>query len=105
MLKVFDLRRVQFCPRSDETYEEDEVEDVETHANDVAIKMIYKLNDTIFRPFFIELTEWATHGLPEKDKLGKMMRLTAFYKFLGTFFGTLKVRVIPMLPPDNPKLI
>ena len=70
---------------------------METHANGVAINMIYKLNDTIFRPIFIELTEWATDGLPEKDRVGKMMRLTTFYKFLATFFGTLKVRVMLLL--------
>ncbi len=91
MLKAFDLRRVQFSSRSEDSYEEDEVEEVEAQANEVAIKMIYKLNDTIFRPLFVELTEWATNGLPKKDIVGKMLRLTTFYKFLGTFFGTLKV--------------
>jgi U3 small nucleolar RNA-associated protein 10 len=97
LLKAFDLRRVQFCPRSGRSYKEEEVEAVETQANGVAINMIYKLNDTIFRPIFIELTEWATDGLPENDRVGKMMRLTTFYKFLATFFGTLKVSVM-LLP-------
>jgi len=91
--KAFDLRRIQFCPRRDESYEEREVDDVENSANSVAIKMIYKLNDTTFRPFFIELTEWATTGLP-KDGEGRMMRLTTFYKFIAIFFDTLKVNII-----------
>ncbi|KAL1962182.1 hypothetical protein VTN77DRAFT_528 [Rasamsonia byssochlamydoides] len=87
--KAFDLRREQVC--SDEfQYEESELEDIENIISEVAIKMIYKLNDTSFRPIFIEFVEWATNGLPKKDALGRTMRLTSFYKFLQSFFGTLK---------------
>lgn len=88
---AFDLRRTQLCPRGSGSYEDEEIEEVEESVNDVTIKMIYKLNDTTFRPLFAKLTEWATIGLPEKDALGRAMRLTTFYKFLNTFFGTLKV--------------
>jgi U3 small nucleolar RNA-associated protein 10 len=88
--KAFDLRREQVCSE-DAQYEESELEDVENIVSDVAIKMIYKLNDTSFRPMFVELVEWATNGLPKKDALGRLMRLTSFYKFLESFFATLKV--------------
>lgn len=88
---AFDLRRAQLCPQTSHSYEDEEIEEVESSVNDVTIKMIYKLNDTTFRPLFAKLTEWATSGLPEKDALGSAMRLTTFYKFLNTFFGTLKV--------------
>lgn len=77
---------------TDSIYEPRDIEEVEDTINEVAIKMIYKLNDTTFRPLFVKLTEWATTGLPKKDALGRIMRLTTFYKFLQTFFGTLKVR-------------
>lgn len=89
--EAFDLRRIQLCQRSSDSYEDEEIDEVEKSVNDVTIKMIYKLNDTTFRPLFAKLTEWATSGLPEKDALGRTMRLTTFYKFLNTFFGTLKV--------------
>lgn len=88
---AFDLRRMQSCPRTSDSYEEEEIEELENLVNNVTIKMIYKLNDTTFRPLFAKLTEWATSGLPEKDAIGKAMRLTTFYKFLNVFFATLKV--------------
>jgi len=92
--KAFDLRRNQFSNPTDDSYEEEEVSRVEAIANDVAIKMIYKLNDSTFRPFFINLVEWATTGLPKKDATGRMLRLTTFYAFLSHFFETLKSIVI-----------
>ncbi|KAK2802261.1 snoRNA-binding rRNA-processing protein utp10 [Emmonsiellopsis sp. PD_5] len=88
--KALDIRRTQFSPRTSKSYAEDDVNDIEDQVNEVAIKMIYKLNDTIFRPLFIQLTEWATTGVSKPDSVGRLMRLTTFYKFLGTFFGTLK---------------
>ncbi|KAH8703156.1 putative SSU processome component Utp10 [Talaromyces proteolyticus] len=88
--KAFDLRREQTSTPEDSQFEETELEAVEGIVNNVAIKMIYKLNDTVFRPLFIDLVEWATNGLPKSDAEGQVLRLTSFYKFLQTFFGTLK---------------
>jgi U3 small nucleolar RNA-associated protein 10 len=89
--EAFDLRRAQFSQRTSDSYEDEEVDDIENAVNEVTIKMIYKLNDTTFRPLFAKLTEWATNGLSEKDATGRTMRLTTFYKFLDMFFSTLKV--------------
>ncbi|KAI9877013.1 MAG: snoRNA-binding rRNA-processing protein utp10 [Pleopsidium flavum] len=89
-LKAFDLRRIQFSPRTDESYDDDEVEVAETAINEVAIKMIYKMNDTTFRPLFTRLLQWASTDLPKRDKKGKRLRLTSLFTFLGTFFDTLK---------------
>ncbi|KAJ9229994.1 U3 small nucleolar RNA-associated protein 10 [Paecilomyces variotii] len=88
--KALDLRREQLVAGSASRYDIQDLEEVEETVNEVAIKMIYKLNDTTFRPLFVKLTEWATSGLPKKDSLGRTMRLTTFYKFLQHFFGTLK---------------
>ncbi|OJD16592.1 hypothetical protein AJ78_03232 [Emergomyces pasteurianus Ep9510] len=88
--KAFDIRRTQFSQPTKSTYGEDDVNDIERQVNDMAIKMIYKLNDTVFRPLFVQITEWATAGLPNSGGSGRLLRLTTFYKFLGTFFGTLK---------------
>jgi U3 small nucleolar RNA-associated protein 10 len=97
--KVFGLRCTQFSEPADDSYDEDEVAQIETLVNDVAIKMIYKMNDTTFRPLFVSLVEWATTGLPKKDKTGRTLRLTTFYNFLSTFFETLKVRSSHPTPP------
>lgn len=52
--------------------------------------MIYKLNDATFRPIFSSLVEWATSGLPKKDKLGRALRLQTLYGFMVEFFSNLK---------------
>ncbi|EFW19119.1 snoRNA-binding rRNA-processing protein utp10 [Coccidioides posadasii str. Silveira] len=88
--KAFDLRRLQLSPLNDGGFDEAEVDEIESQANDVAVRMIYKLNDTVFRPLFIDLTAWAVSGLGKKDTTGRVARLTTFYRFLESFFGTLK---------------
>ena len=88
---AFDLRRTQLSDADGSAFDIDEIEEAETLVSDVTIRMIYKLNDTIFRPLFIELTEWAFKGVEQKDKVGSFARTTTFYRFLETFFGTLKV--------------
>ncbi|EEH48719.1 snoRNA-binding rRNA-processing protein UTP10 [Paracoccidioides brasiliensis Pb18] len=88
--KAFDIRRTQFSLPDTSRYGADDINDIESQVNDMAIKMIYKLNDTVFRPLFVQLTEWATKGIRESDSTGRLLRLTTFYKFLGSFFGTLK---------------
>ncbi|KAK2861375.1 snoRNA-binding rRNA-processing protein utp10 [Arthroderma sp. PD_2] len=88
--KVFDFRRVQCKLPASDRFEGQQIDDIESCINDLTIKMIYKLNDTIFRPFFAQLTEWATEDLDKTDLSGKQARLTTFYRFLETFFGTLK---------------
>ena len=89
-LKVFDTRRIQFCPRTEDSYEDDEIEVVEHKVNEVAIKMIYKLNDASFRPLFVKMQEWASASGTQKQKQGKIFRQTTWYTFLHTFFDTLK---------------
>ncbi|QSS51038.1 U3 small nucleolar RNA-associated protein [Histoplasma capsulatum var. duboisii H88] len=88
--KALDIRCTQFSQPTKNSFGEDDVNDIESQVNDMAIKMIYKLNDTVFRPLFVRLTEWATGGLSKSDGSGRFLRLTTFYKFLGAFFNTLK---------------
>ena len=87
-LKVFDLRYVQFTPRTEESYEDNEVEEVEDAATESAIAMIYKLNDKAFRPIYLRILEWAT---AVSDKRKGVQRRITWWTFLGSFFGTLKV--------------
>lgn len=90
-LTYFDLRRIQCSPRTEDSYEEDEIEVVEDAVNEVAIKMIYKLNDATFRPVFVKLLDWATATSSKKDSNASLYRLTSWYSFLHSFFESLKV--------------
>ncbi|KAL8715540.1 MAG: hypothetical protein Q9220_000876 [cf. Caloplaca sp. 1 TL-2023] len=84
--KAFDLRRIQFSPRTEDSYNDDEVEMVEEVTNDVAIAMIYKLNDTLFRPIFAEFVDWAASS----SVTSRLYRQTTLYGFLLKFFESLK---------------
>ncbi|KAJ5976317.1 hypothetical protein N7481_010024 [Penicillium waksmanii] len=90
LFKAFDLRREQTAAGDRSNFDEADINEVESALNDVTIKMIYKLNDSTFRPLFLKFVEWATNGVPKKDEQAQMSRLTTFYKFLQVFFGTLK---------------
>lgn len=104
LFKAFDLRREQIALGTDAVFDESDLDEMEGIINDVAIKMIYKLNDTTFRPIFIKLLEWATAGLPTKDTQGTVSRLTTFYKFLQVFFGTLQVGIHHVTVPATSNL-
>ena len=88
-LKAFDLRRIQLSPRTEESYEEVEVNDAEDAINDTAIAMVYKLSDATFRPFFARADDWASSTL--SNEKGVIFRRTAWYAFLLKFFENLKV--------------
>ncbi|KAH0538419.1 hypothetical protein FGG08_004967 [Glutinoglossum americanum] len=85
-LKSFELRRVWTPGSENASY----VDEVEGAVVDVAIKMIFKLNDVTFRPIFVKLLEWASNSLPRKDKAGRVSRLISFYNFLDAFLDRLK---------------
>ena len=89
-IRTFDLRRIQCSSRTEDSYEESEIEEVENAVNDALITMIYKLNDTIFRPIFIRLSEWANSAALKLDKGSILFRRITWWTFLLRFFGTLK---------------
>ncbi|KAI2795239.1 U3 small nucleolar RNA-associated protein 10 [Penicillium oxalicum] len=90
LFDAFDLRREQVSLGDASDFDASDLDEAETALNDVTIKMIYKLNDSTFRPLFIKLVEWATSGVSKKDEQGQISRLTTFYGFLQVFFGTLQ---------------
>lgn len=90
LFKAFDLRREQVAKGTKTDFELSDIDEIEDTMNDLTIKMIYKLNDTTFRPVFTKFLEWATGGLPKKDTQGNVSRLTTFYKFLEVFFRSLQ---------------
>ncbi|KAF3064052.1 U3 small nucleolar RNA-associated protein 10 [Daldinia childiae] len=86
---AFDLRRLEL---SKTEVSEDflrQMPRIEEATNDVALKMIYKLNDAAFRPIFSQLMDWSI-SLPKKDTTGRSLRLLSVYGFLLSFFGSLK---------------
>ncbi|EKV07026.1 SSU processome component Utp10, putative [Penicillium digitatum] len=89
LFKAFDLRREQIALGDKAIFDSTAIDEAEVALNDVTIKMIYKLNDSTFRPIFLKFVEWATTGAP-KDEQAQVSRLTTFYKFLEVFFGTLQ---------------
>ncbi|KAJ5639074.1 U3 small nucleolar RNA-associated protein 10 [Penicillium longicatenatum] len=88
LFKAFDLRREQIALGDRAKFDAGELDEAETTMHDVTIKMIYKLNDSTFRPLFTKMVEWATGA--QKDEQAQISRLTTFYKFLQVFFGTLQ---------------
>lgn len=64
--------------------------EIEGEVNEVAIKMIYKFNDSTFRPIFANLVEWAASKLPKRDIIGRVLRLQSVYGFMAVFFDDLK---------------
>ncbi|KAL5627657.1 hypothetical protein BROUX41_003810 [Berkeleyomyces rouxiae] len=63
---------------------------LEAAVNAVALKLIYKLNDVVFRPVFGRLVEWSSTALPAADTAGRALRSLSVYNFLGAFFDALK---------------
>lgn len=90
IFNAFDLRREQTAFGERAKFDAAALDVAESALNDVTIKMIYKLNDSTFRPLFLKFVEWATTGVAKKDEQTQISRLTTFYKFLQVFFGSLQ---------------
>jgi U3 small nucleolar RNA-associated protein 10 len=86
---AFDLRRRWTIAASD-SFTTNSLSEVEAEVNEIAIKMIYKLNDSTFRPVFENIIEWASSSLPKKDRQGRILRLQSMYAFMAVFFDNLK---------------
>ncbi|KAK6605651.1 ssu processome component [Botrytis cinerea] len=86
---AFDLRR-QLSNADDYDQSDETISEIEGQVNEVALEMIYKFNDSTFRPIFSNLVEWASSSLPKKDKSGRNLRLQSVYGFMAVFFGNLK---------------
>jgi U3 small nucleolar RNA-associated protein 10 len=93
LLEALDFRRVQLTIRTEDSFSDEEVAEVEQTINIVAIKMIYKLNDTTFRPIFSRLVNWATKcpGFRKESlERAQVLRKMSLFGFLAHLFGTLK---------------
>ncbi|SPN98355.1 related to UTP10 - U3 snoRNP protein [Cephalotrichum gorgonifer] len=87
-LSAFDFRRLECEKGALNSSAAAKVSEIEAAVNDVALKMVHKLNDATFRPIFSHLVEWTT-ALPSSDAEGRMRRSQSVYSFLDAFFGQL----------------
>ncbi|ROV94674.1 hypothetical protein VSDG_06114 [Cytospora chrysosperma] len=85
-LGAFDLRRLEHAKSPARV---SELADLEDATNEVALKMVYKLNDAAFRPIFSQFVDWST-ALPKSDGLGTTLRQQSVCGFLDKFFDNLK---------------
>ncbi|KAI9849169.1 MAG: snoRNA-binding rRNA-processing protein utp10 [Sclerophora amabilis] len=88
LLKAFGLRQTQASGHQ-RKYEAEEIDSIEQQTNDLALKMIMKMNDTVFRPVFLSIVGWACNR-SKKSRTGNVARLITFFGFLDTFFDTLQ---------------
>lgn len=86
-LGTFDLRRLEHAKGHNNS---DRLASAEDAINDVILKMVYKLNDAVFRPIFSQLIEWPSTGLSKSESVGITLRLQSVYGFLYKFFDNLK---------------
>ncbi|KAA8900329.1 armadillo-type protein [Sphaerosporella brunnea] len=85
---------------------EPEVEDVDSLEDSVlkvCLDMVYKLNDSIFKPMFLRFIEWGTEDLRSgDDEEGKSIRVGVVWKLMATLSENLKSLVTdyhtPLLP-------
>lgn len=72
---------------------EQRLAEIEAAVNTAALHMVFKLNDSAFRPVFADIMQWSDHGLPQLDVLGRCLRQQSVYGFLHLFFDRLKSAV------------
>ncbi|GAM90762.1 hypothetical protein ANO11243_088070 [Dothideomycetidae sp. 11243] len=92
--QLFDLRQeVSIANDLDDDEAKDLLDELDKSRDAVMMKTILKLNDATFRPFFVQLVEWAMEDTDRADgsaAQGKLQRAASLYGFLSTFFSTLK---------------
>lgn len=87
-LSAFDFRRQEFEKGPVNSAAASRITEVEGSVNEVALRMVHKLNDATFRPIFSHLVEWTT-SLPASDAQGRNRRSQSVYSFLLAFFSQL----------------
>lgn len=87
LLRGFEIRK-NLLSRPGKPISSDKITALEQGFNAVALKIIYKFNDSTFRPMFSDLLDWANAAAI--DEYDRVWRLQGFYAFAECFFGELK---------------
>lgn len=83
LLLAFDIRRTS-------NFDDEDIKHLEERTLKVALQMVYKLNDTVFKPMFLRMLEWAAEDLRECDPEGRCKRLSVFWDLLTMLCDNLK---------------
>jgi U3 small nucleolar RNA-associated protein 10 len=89
-LQALDFRRQYRAEDQSRDVPSAEADRIQDAVNMVALQMIYKLNDAVFRPIFSQLMDWAKSGLAKNDAVGRRLRQESVFAFLAAFFENLK---------------
>lgn len=69
---------------------DERIEGLEEGILKVALQIIYKLNDTVFKQIFLKLLEWASEDMRESNPGGRCRRLSVFWDLLTLLCNNLK---------------
>lgn len=83
-LEAFDLRRLEKQRLGDEA-----IETLESDVIDVFLNLVMKLNETLFKPLFLKIVDWATMELGENDD-GAKSRILFLYRLVDALLEKLK---------------
>lgn len=89
-MEMFNLRRAVTSDDTEESFDEEEIEQLETSLIDSVVAMTLKLNDATFRPFFVQLVDFVS-TTPDGEE--DTQRSITLCKFLAMFFDRFKVRI------------
>lgn len=89
-LELFNMRRAVASSEGDATFDE-EIEQLETTLIDCVLDMTMKLNDALFKPFFIQLVDSCSTTADGEDDTERSITLC---NFLGAFFAKFKVSLL-----------
>jgi len=95
-MSALDLRREQ-----SEELDEDEIDPLEDTILKMCVTMVYKLNDSIFRPMFHRFVEWGTEDLQE----GREVRTGVVWKLMVVLNENLKSLVTDYHTPLLPSVV
>jgi U3 small nucleolar RNA-associated protein 10 len=89
--QLFDLRRTNEVEGLTCVYETTVLETLEDTVRSTAIEMTMKLNDRVFRPFFVRLVDWAAKSSSESEPKSRELRCITFFSFFEKLSHSLKV--------------
>ncbi|KAB8437422.1 hypothetical protein FH972_025100 [Carpinus fangiana] len=89
---AFFMSSLDFRRTCNTSFDEAQALSIEKGLLGTLLALVMKINDAIFRPFFIQLFEWSS-ALPKSDVEGKALRSATFFNFLSTLSDRLKALV------------
>ncbi|KAI9492397.1 hypothetical protein BDB00DRAFT_883490 [Zychaea mexicana] len=89
-LMAFDVRR-----QYGDKFNDLDIGELESAMINVFLDLVMKLNETLFKPLYLKIVDWATVELAEEKREESEKRVLFFYKLLDSLFDRLKSIVTP----------